>query len=697
MSTAPPHTNRLAREQSPYLLQHATNPVDWYPWGAEAFARARELDRPIFLSVGYSTCHWCHVMAHESFEDPAIAAVLNALYVSIKVDREERPDVDHLYMSILVAQSGHGGWPLSVWLTPQLEPYFAGTYFPPQARRGMPGFADALRSLALAYRERKDEARSQGAMVLDWVRRSMFATEPGAIDVACLERAFGEYRAAFDRAHGGFGGAPKFPRPMCIALLLRRLARTGAREAHEMVTRTLDGMARGGMYDQLGGGFARYSTDARWLVPHFEKMLYDNALLASCYVEAYALLRTPLYARIAREVLAYLDTRMSSPAGGFYSAEDADSEGEEGKFYVWDEAEIVAALGDDADARLACAYFGVTRGGNFEQGGKSVLSRARDPVDLSNELGLEPTAVSARLDEIRARLVQARDRRVRPGTDDKVLASWNGLAVAAFARAAWVLGDPAYAHRARRAADFVEREMTSPGGGLVRTWRNGPGTIPAALDDYAFHAAGLLELYHATFDPSLVARAIAIVELVLARFPDPTTGALYQTEHAGELPIRTMDLQDNAIPSGSSAMAGVLWRLARLTHRADLDHACERLLAAHAPLLARAPHALPQMCCVLADWTHPPAELVIVGAPLEPATQALVAEVRRRYLPATVLACGDPATLDASRQVVPLLDGKTLLAGRPTAYLCRHGACERGTTDPDAWGRALDAFATGTA
>ncbi|HET8678797.1 MAG TPA: thioredoxin domain-containing protein, partial [bacterium] len=471
--------NRLVSETSPYLLQHANNPVEWYPWSEDALRRAREEDKPIFLSIGYAACHWCHIMEHESFEDPAVAAVMNDAFINIKVDREERPDLDDIYMKAVVAMTGHGGWPMSVFLTPAGVPFYGGTYFPPSPRQGMPAFVDVLRAIAGAWRDRRDEIERNGAGMLELLRRGDVAGEPAAtLTRGTLDTAVAVLERQYDLGHGGWGRAPKFPQPMTIEFLLRAYVRTSEQSALTMARSTLARMARGGIYDQLGGGFHRYATDAVWLVPHFEKMLYDNAQLARAYLHAWQVTREPLFRRVAEETLDYMLREMTDPSGGFYSSQDADSEGEEGKFFVWTIDEIREASGDDA--ALFSEAYSVTERGNFE--GKTILYVAKDPVSLAESHGLSVEEVESRLAASRRALFERRERRVRPGLDDKVLAAWNGLALAAFADASRILDRADYRDAAERNAAFLLRKMQTPQGRLLRAWRGGTAKLNAYLE-----------------------------------------------------------------------------------------------------------------------------------------------------------------------------------------------------------------------
>ena len=663
--------NRLARETSPYLLQHAHNPVDWYPWGDEAFARARAEDKPVLLSVGYSACHWCHVMERESFENPQIAAVMNADFVNVKVDREERPDVDHIYMQAVQSLTGRGGWPMTVFLTPDGTPFYGGTYFPPEDRHGLPGFPRLLASLTDAWRSRRAEVVQSGREIAeslgqtDRLRRA--ATLLGE---EVLFSAFGGISSQFDEEWGGLGGAPKFPQPMIWEFVLRFFKRSGNPYAQRMVHTTLTRMARGGMYDQLGGGFARYSVDAQWMIPHFEKMLYDNAQLASLYLHAWLALGDPECRRVCEETLDYLLRDMADPAGGFYSAEDADSEGHEGKFYVWTAGEIRAVLGADADRALA--YWGVDRGSNFE--GKSNLFLADEP---------DPESIAP----LRRQLFAARARRVRPGRDDKVLAAWNGLACRAFAEAGRALGRADYVAAAVRNAEFLLGAMRRDGR-LLRSWKNGEARLRGYLEDYAMVAAALLEVYEATFERRWLDAARALADDMLGLFWDEGLEGFYDTGHDHEkLIVRPRNLYDNAVPCGTSVAIEALLRLAVLTGEAAYEARALTALRPLADLLGRHPTAFGRFLCALDFHLGPKIEVALVTPAGD--AGALAAEVFGRFLPNRVVA-GMVAGDAQAAAGVPLLEGRTVIDGRPTAYVCRNYACELPVTEPAALVRQLE-------
>jgi hypothetical protein len=689
------HTNRLIHATSPYLLQHAHNPVDWWPWGPEALERARTEDQPIFLSIGYSACHWCHVMERESFENEEIAALMNQHFVCIKVDREERPDLDKIYMAATQSLTGSGGWPMSVWLTPDLEPFFAGTYFPPEGRQGRPGFKDVLEYLARLWREDRAKALSQGGAVTKAIRR-LTSTEPGQGDVpyAVVVRAATDLARAFDRVKGGLPGgrSNKFPPSMAMDLMLRvyhhSLAGGGGSTGPnakllELVELTLEKMAHGGIYDHLGGGFARYSTDADWLVPHFEKMLYDQALISDIYLKAYQLTKKPLYARVAGETLDYVMADLQGPEGGFYCTRDADSEGREGKFYVWSRAEVLAVLGGQ-EAKLFGDYYDVTKDGNWE--GHNILNVPRPMAIVAKLHGLALDDVERRLATARKKLFEARSKRVQPHLDDKVLASWNGLMIGSMARGYRILGQDKYRDAAVRAAEFVLREMVAEGR-LLRTYRRGRAHTPGYLDDYAFMVEGLLNLYETTFEIRWLDQAAALNEQVLKHFRDDLNGGFFFTADDGEqLLVRAKDANDGAIPSGNSVQLMNLLRLAVLLDRKDLAAEADRLVGAFGEQLRQMPYRSERLLAALDFYHRRPREVAFVARKADVAKlEALINTAWQTYVPNAVFArlipdAGDAA---ATARKVPLLVGKKPLDGGPAAYVCKDYTCQAPTNDPD--------------
>jgi uncharacterized protein YyaL (SSP411 family) len=656
--------NRLADETSPYLLQHADNPVEWYPWGEEAFARARAEDRPVLLSVGYSACHWCHVMAHESFEDAETAAIQNRLFVNVKVDREERPDVDSVYMNAVVAMSGHGGWPMTVFLTPEGEPFYGGTYYPPEPRLGMPSFRQVLEAVAAAYRERREDVVTTAGRLATALRRAgQVAESRDPLTDGILLDAVDALGHAYDPRQGGFGAAPKFPPAPVVEFLLRMHLRTRSGPALEMATGTLAGMAQGGMYDLVGGGFHRYSVDERWLVPHFEKMLYDNALLAPAYLHGWLVTGDERYRAVTEETLDYLLRELRLDGGGFASAQDADTEGEEGLTYVWTPAEIRAVLPAE-DAEAAIAYYGVTEAGNFE--GRNVL-RASGPAP-------------ERLAEIRRRLLAARQERPQPGRDDKVIAAWNGFALAALAEAGRRLGRDDYLGAAHDCARFLLETMTDERGRLLRTALGDRAKIPAFLEDYGAVANGLLELYTATAERRYLEEAERLAGLAVELFADPAGGAFFTTAaDAEELVARPKELDDNPTPSGNSLLASALLRLARLTGDGGRERAATGIVRAAADVARQAPHGFGHLLSALDLYLSSPREVAVIGDPGDARTAELRRAVLAGFHPNVVFAFGRGAGEDDD---VPLLAGKTTIDGAPAAYVCERFACRRPVTDP---------------
>ncbi len=671
--------NRLAGETSPYLLQHADNPVDWYPWGEEAFARARAEDKPLLISIGYSACHWCHVMEHESFENPAIARLMNELFVNVKVDREERPDVDHLYMTAVQLMRQQGGWPLTVFCTPDGTPFYGGTYYPPEDRGGMPGFPRVLQAVAEAYRTRRADIDRQSEALRAAVDEVMGPRLPeGDLAPALLDQAVAVLRTSFDARFGGFGRAPKFPQPMVLEFLLRRYLATGDAQVLGMVTTTLDRMACGGIYDQIGGGFARYSVDDRWLVPHFEKMLYDNAQLSRVYLHAYLVTGNPFYRRVAEETYAYVQREMCDPAGGFYSSQDADSEGEEGKYYLWTPAEIRALVGPD-DAPLVCAYWGVAEGGNFE--GRNILWVPQPLEAVAAQLGVPPERLAAAVGRARAALLAARAQRVPPGRDDKVLTAWNGLMLRSFAEAARYLDQPAYREVAEANARFVLTHLRA-GDRLLRAYRAGRAKVAGFLEDYAFYASGLLALYEATFDPTWFREARALADTMLALFWDDRVEGFYNTPHDHEpLVVRPRDFYDNATPAGNSVALDVLLRLALLTGEHTYEERALRVLRKLAHAMGQHPQAFGELLSTLAFHLGQPHEVALVGDPAAADTRALLAVLNGTYRPSLVVALRRPADVDIGT-IIPLLADRPAIEGRATAYVCHGHTCDLPTTEP---------------
>jgi len=689
VAAKPPMLNRLAGESSPYLLQHADNPVDWYPWGPEAIERARREDKPIFLSIGYSACHWCHVMERESFSDPDIARIMNKNFINIKVDREERPDIDEVYMTAVQTMTGRGGWPLTVFLTPDLKPFFGGTYFPRKSRGGTIGLPDLLERGSSAYRERRADIAKSGEAVAQSLKRSTFRTggltgDAASFPPALLAKARKELIASLDEQYGGFGPAPKFPQVAALLFLLEERWRTGDKASLHAVEITLRKMAAGGIQDQLGGGFHRYSVDRQWLVPHFEKMLYDNALLARTYVRAWQTTGKDEYARTARATLDFLLREMRDPAGGFYSAMDADSEHEEGAYYVWTLSELKDALGKDAARRFAEVY-GVTRRGNFEDG-KNVLHRAADPADVAREAKIPLDRLERELAESRARLLKVREKRARPATDTKILTSWNGMAIGALSLAGMTLGEERYTEAARRAADYILTSRRTKNG-LARGSAGGKAGGDAFLDDYAYLVNGLLDLHAATLEGRYLVEADRLAREMLERFDDPNGDGLFYSaaprQDAAGLPTRPRKVLDGSVPSPTSAAYEAVVRLKAITGDKTYAAAADGLEKTLAVAAGRSPGAA-YYAMKVADMTlRPRVEVVVIGPAGSEAVRSLLREARTRALPGTALLSANGQTSDAAdRLAAELLKGKTMVRGTPAAYVCRGRMCFPPVTDP---------------
>ncbi|MFO7732246.1 MAG: thioredoxin domain-containing protein [Candidatus Aminicenantes bacterium] len=673
--------NRLAREKSPYLLQHAHNPVDWYPWGEEAFERARREHKPVFLSVGYSTCHWCHVMERESFADEEVARLLNGAFVCIKVDREERPDLDQHFMAVCQMLTGSGGWPLTVVMTPDKRPFFAGTYFPKARRWGRVGMMELVPRLREAWEMKREEVLRAAGTILSNLERSRAGIESpdaeegsGRLSAEVLERAFRELEADFDQSRGGFGNAPKFPIPHHAGFLLRYAKRAGSAEAGAMAERTLQAMRRGGIYDHLGSGFHRYSTDADWLLPHFEKMLYDQALLIEVYAEAYAAAGNECFRRTAEDVAAYVARDLTSPEGGFYTAEDADSEGQEGRFYVWTAEELREVLGEE-DGAFAAKVFNVRPGGNFsEQGhgpdGRNILHLTEPPTE----------AGSIRLRTVRDRLFAAREKRVRPFKDTKMLADWNGLMIGALARLARLTGNEKHLRAADRAADLILDRMRDPDGRLLHMLADGEARVPAFLDDYAFLVKGLIDLYEAGFDPGRLERALDLVGQAVERLWDDKGGGFFFAAADPDIAVRRKEIYDGAVPAGNSVMLMNLLRLARMTGRADLESLASRQAAAFAAEVAGHPRMHTEFLRGLDFALGPSHEIVIAGRRAAPETRELVDVLRKAYLPNAVVLfkpVDEPEAARALERLAPFTKDMDAGGGAAAARVCSAGACLR--------------------
>ena len=680
--------NRLINETSPYLLQHAHNPVDWRPWGQEALDKAQTEDKPILLSIGYSACHWCHVMERESFEDERIAGMMNDNFVSIKVDREERPDIDNIYMNAVQALTGSGGWPLTVFLTPDGRPFYGGTYFPPDDNRGMVSFPRLLTAMADAYKNKRGDVIQATQQLISRVQQMSEvprAQEPLSPDV--LHQAFQNLVSNYDFQNGGFGSAPKFPQPMTYEFILRYHKLTNSPRALEMVELAASRMATGGIYDQIGGGFHRYSTDPYWLVPHFEKMLYDNALLVRLFLHLFQATQNEFYRRIAEETLDYVIREMRDPAGGFYSSQDADSEGEEGKFFVWSNDELTLILGDK-DTDLISGYWGVSETGNFE--GRNILNVPQGAESYAAEAGISPEALAATITSAKAKLMEARERRIHPGRDDKALTAWNGMILRSFAEAASILERDDYRQAATDCAEFLLREFVS-NGRLLRTYKDGKAHLNGYLEDYAYLADGLLYLYEATFDDRWLTEARRLADGMIDLFWEQAENGFYDTGRDHEdLVVRPRDVFDNATPCGSSVAVDMLLRLSVFTGDGEYSRRASSALRAMRQYLIRAPNGMGHWLCALDFYLSTPKEIAIVGTLDDPATKSLLRTVHGGCLPNKVLAGASPEAAQVNPSSTPLLEGRTLVDNRPTAYVCQNYACQLPVTDPESLARQLE-------
>lgn len=679
-------TNQLVHATSPYLLQHAHNPVDWYPWGPQALQRARQEDKPIFLSIGYAACHWCHVMAHESFEDPQIAALMNQHYINIKVDREERPDLDGIYMSAVVALTGQGGWPMSVFLTPDLVPFYGGTYFPPHSRYGLPSFRELLVSLADYWQNRRDEVLRSGGEILKAVMQQKAGQEQsGSFSAVTTQRASQRLLSSYDWQHGGWGKAPKFPQPMALEFLLRRYV-SGDDNTLKPVQHALNAMARGGMYDVVGGGFARYSTDADWLVPHFEKMLYDNAQLASVYLHAWQISAEPRFRQVVEETLGFVQRELLAPEGGFYSSLDADSEGVEGKFYVWTLDEIRSVLGEK-DELFETAY-GLTATGNWE--GKIVLQRVATDAELTGMFGLSATEIHKKLAERHAQFLAQRNTRIRPATDDKVLTSWNGLMLSAFADAARALGNSSYLQVAQRNADFILRELVVDGR-LRRSWRQGQASPEVFLEDYAAFILGLLDLYQADFNPRWFAAAQTLTAEMIDQFQDTSeSGGFFDTTRDAEtVLLRPKDLQDNATPSGNALAVDALLKMAAFSENEEWRQLAEESLGQVAGMAAEYPTAFSRWLSAGDFSVSKTQQIALIGAPKEISADMLayLREIQHAYRPNTVVAASN---LPIPQGSPALLADRPMIEEKTTVYICEGFVCQQPLNSMDELKKQLD-------
>jgi len=670
-----PHTNRLVREKSPYLLQHAHNPVDWYPWGEEAFEKAKKGNKPIFLSIGYSTCHWCHVMERESFENEAIAKTMNEHFVCIKVDREERPDVDQIYMNAVMLLTGQGGWPLNLFLTPDLKPFYGGTYFAPDGRYGRPGFPAVLEDVSRVWRTKPVDVEKAGQQLAEAISRPGADTSGGPLDEKLLDLARQQLESGFDPKEGGFRGAPKFPPAMALQFLLRLNQKTGDKKIMPLVEVTLDKMSQGGIYDQVGGGFARYSTDDEWLVPHFEKMLYDNALLSRTYLEAYQVTGNEEYARVARETFSYLFRDMTDANGGFYSAEDADIEGEEGKFYVWTPSELKRILGDE-DGLAFCKLYNASEAGNFE--GQNIL-HLKDPLPESlKALGQEVEWWEA----AKSKILAERSKRVRPHLDDKILTAWNSLMISSLCYGFQILGEAQYLKAAEKASDFIDKNLFK-NGRLLASYRQGPSEIQGYIDDYSFYQAAQLDLYESTFQPAYLEKAVELEKEMARLFWDEKNGGYFFTgsdqKDAHRLLARTKDSHDGVIPSGNSLSALSLYRLAEFTGDQRYRNRADEILKAFSVLLSQGAVNFPQMLQAFQYDFYGPAEIFVVGPRQD--SQALLALLWKTFLPQKVLVFSEESQLKELARFIPWVEDRKCQGNKPTVYICRNYQCQLPTTE----------------
>lgn len=684
-----PHKNRLAQEKSPYLLQHADNPVDWYPWGDEAFKKAREENKPIFLSIGYSTCHWCHVMEHESFEDKDVAKLMNDTFVSIKVDREERPDIDNIYMTVCQMMTGGGGWPLTIVMTPDKKPFFATTYVPKEGRFGRAGMMDLVPRLHEIWQNRKEDVLKSADQITELLQQSQSSSEKTEeLTKSDLDKTYDQLHQRFDPFYGGFGSAPKFPTPHTLSFLLRNWKRTHNAKTLEMVEKTLDGMRAGGIYDQIGFGFHRYSTDKKWLVPHFEKMLYDQALLTLAYTEAYQATGKLRYKETVQEILTYILRDMTSPEGGFYSAEDADSEGEEGKFYVWDESELRKIIGSDSD--LFIKVFNVKSDGNFvdsvtnEMPGTNILHLNKSWSEIAKENDVTEKELRQIVERSRKRLFEVREKRIHPYKDDKILTDWNGLMIAAMAHASQALQDPQYAEAAKKSANFILQKMKRDDGSLLHRYREGEAGLPAHVDDYAFFIWGLLELYEATFDPAWLKSAIELNQYLIAHYWDNQRGGFYFTSDKGEeLITRTKEIYDGAVPSGNSVAMSNLLRLGRITANTDFEKKAAQIAKTFSESVRMAPSAHTMLMQALDFAIGPSYEIVIAGNPEADDTKKMIQALGQHFLPNKIVLM---RPLDSENPEISSIAEFTkyqkAVNDKATAYVCVKYACKNPTTDP---------------
>ena len=689
--------NRLISEKSPYLLQHADNPVDWYPWGEEAFGEAKRENRPVFLSIGYSTCHWCHEMGHESFEDPEVGRLMNETFVSIKVDREERPDIDMVYMTVCQIMTGSGGWPLTIIMTPDKEPFFASTYIPRETRFGRMGMLELIPRIKELWVTRQAEVLSSACQIIGALQQTSVNMPGEELSEPILHLAYEQFAGRFDEQYGGFGNVPKFPSPHNLLFLLRYWKRTGDGKALDMVEKTLQAMRHGGIYDHVGFGFHRYSTDARWLVPHFEKMLYDQATLAMAYTEAYQATGKEEYAQTAHEIFSYVLRDMTAPEGGFYSAEDADSEGEEGKFYLWTREEIQKILsGEEAD--LAIKVFNIGEDGNFAsevvgmKTGNNILHLTESFTELASHLSMSLPVLKKHMESIRQKLFAYREKRIHPHKDDKILTNWNGLMIAALAKGAQVFNEPRYATAANRAADFILNHLTTPAGRLIHRYRDGQAALPAHIDDYAFLIYAMLELYETTFDVSYIHRALEMNRDLINHFWDDNSGGFYFTADDSEgLLLRQKEIYDGAIPSGNSVAMANLLRLGRLTANSDFERKAARIGHAFSGNVWQSPSAYTQLMVALDFALGPSYEVVIAGDSPANDTREMLGAIRGRFIPNKIIILR-PTEQESPEidNIAPFIRNHSSINGQATAYICSNYDCRLPTSDIDTMLRLLN-------
>ncbi len=686
MHDTPEHTNRLIHETSPYLLQHAHNPVDWYPWGEEALARAKQEQKPILLSIGYSACHWCHVMERESFENEEIAAVMNELFINIKVDREERPDLDEIYMNAVQIMTRQGGWPMTVFLTPDLKPFYGGTYYPPTDRYGRPGFPKVMNAVAEAFSDQNTQVLQQADQITAHLAQMSNVVDPHHHELTeeLMTNAFQNYRSQFDSHHGGFGNAPKFPPSMGLPFLLRYWHHSGNANALEMVELTLEKMARGGMYDQLGGGFHRYSTDAHWLVPHFEKMLYDNAQLVVAYFEAYQATQKPFYRDIATETLDYVLREMyDAENGGFYSTQDADSEGVEGKFFVWEPNDVEDIIGEE-NAEIFCEYYDITPQGNFE--GENILHVQVPPDIFARKLRMEVSELETLLADGKQKLFDAREKRIKPGLDDKILTSWNGIMIRGMAMGYQLTGKSEYLEACEKSAEFVLTTLSQDNGLLLRTYRDGKSHLNAYLEDYSYFIAGLIALYEASFEPRWLTEAERLAHIMIDQFGDDAGDGFFFTGKAHEtLIVQSKSAYDGATPSGASMAIHSLLRLAKHLDNPEFHDTAVETLLLYFHQMERMPSGSGQLLCELAFLLSTPKEIAIVGEQEDVKTEAMLAALHGIYQPNKIVALSE----STDGQTLPLLAGKTQIDNTATAYVCENYVCQAPTTDIEAFVKML--------